>query len=315
MEPRNVTRPSEFILLGFQERPNLHLVLFVIFILIYVMAVTGNLTIILAILKGPLLHTPMYSFLCNLAILDITFTSTILPKLLHICLTEKQSISYKGCITQMFFFVTCVVAEYCLLAVMAYDRYVAICYPLRYPHLMTFNFCLTLAATSWGFGLVEGFVFLGFISQFSFCRSNVINHLYCDLKPLIKLSCGRTVGVEIAIQISALLFGVFPLIFILMSYIFIITTILRIRTKSGKQKAFSTCSSHLTVVILFFGIILSAYMRPKSAYSIEQDKVLAILYTSCIPTLNPFIYSLRNKEVKEALQKLIVRSRGLLSKD
>ncbi|XP_063288437.1 putative olfactory receptor 1F12P [Pelobates fuscus] len=186
---------------------------------------------------------------------------------------------------------------------MAYDRYVAICHPLHYPNLMNLKVCSRLSVTSWCFGLLESFLFLGFIFHHHFCQSNVINHLFCDLKSLIKLSCSKTWTIELAIYISAILFGIFPLVFILSSYILILSAILRIRAKAGRQKAFSTCSSHLTVVILFFGIILTMYMRPKSVYSTEQDKVLAVLYTSCIPTLNPFIYSLRNKEVKEALKR------------
>ncbi|KAM4641818.1 olfactory receptor 5V1-like [Discoglossus pictus] len=209
------------------------------------------------------------------------------------------------------------VAEYFLLAVMAYDRYVAICHPLRYPYLMNMKMCAQMALMSWLFGLLESFMLFGLISQYSFCKSNVINHLFCDLKPLIKLSCTGTEITELAVQITGTLFGFIPLFFILLTYVFIISTILRIRSNEGKKKAFSTCSSHLTIVTLFFGIILSMSMRPKSAYSIEQDKVFSVLYTSCIPMLNPFIYNLRNKEVKEALQRQsekIQRQIGLASK-
>ncbi|KAM4641821.1 olfactory receptor 5AP2-like [Discoglossus pictus] len=230
MEFGNTTRPRAFILLGFYEWPDLQYTLFMMFLIIYLVTLTGNITIVTVIFIDPHLHTPMYFFLCNLSFLDITITSIVLPKLLHICLTGNQSITYMGCVTQMFFFVICLVAEYFLLAVMAYDRYVAICHPLRYPYLMNMKM---------------------------------------------------------------------------------------IRSNEGKKKAFSTCSSHLTIVTLFFGIILSMSMRPKSAYSIEQDKVFSVLYTSCIPMLNPFIYNLRNKDVKEALQRQsekIQRQIGLASK-
>ncbi|CAH2313924.1 olfactory receptor [Pelobates cultripes] len=272
--------------------------LFLIFLLTYLMALTGNLTIILVIFSGPHLHTPMYFFLCNLSFLDLTFTSTIVPKLLHICLTGHQNITYTGCILQMSIFVVCVVAEYCLLAVMAFDRYVAICHPLRYTQLMNLRICIKLAFASWFCGFLDATTYVFLLSQYSFCRSNVINHLFCDLKPLLKLSCSGTQSLESAIQLSGVLFGFTPLLFIIMTYIFILSTILRIRSKEGKRKAFSTCSSHLTVVVLFFGIILGMYMRPKSAYSIEQDKVFSVLYTICIPTMNPVIYSLRNKDLK-----------------
>ncbi|KAM4696265.1 olfactory receptor 5AR1-like [Rhinophrynus dorsalis] len=187
---------------------------------------------------------------------------------------------------------------------MAYDRYIAICHPLRYTSLMSTKICVQLALASWFFGLLDSTTYVSLLSQYSFCRSNVINHLFCDLKPLLQLSCSGTQSVEMAIQVSGALFGFTPLVLIIISYIFIISAILRIRSKDGKSKTFSTCSSHITVVILFFGIILSMYMRPKSAYSIEQDKVFAVLYTSCIPMLNPVIYSLRNKDVKQAFLKI-----------
>ncbi|KAM4641963.1 olfactory receptor 1G1-like [Discoglossus pictus] len=245
----------------------------------------------------------MYFFLCNLSVLDITFISTVLPKLLDICLTGNHSITYVGCIIQMFFSVICVVSEYFLLSVMAYDRYMAICHPLRYPYLMNLSVCVQLALVSWCFGFLESFMFLGFISNFSFCQSKTLDHLFCELRPLIKLSCTRTQEIELAIQVTGTLLGFVPLTFILITYVFIISSILKIQSNEGKKKAFSTCSSHLTVVTLFFGIILGMYMKPKSGHSIEQDKVFAVFYTSCIPMLNPVIYSLRNKEVKDALRK------------
>ncbi|KAM4641214.1 olfactory receptor 8D1-like [Discoglossus pictus] len=303
MESMNETEVGGFFLLGFYEFPDLQLTLFLTFLLIYLMALMGNLTIITVIFMEPQLHTPMYVFLCDLSCLDITFTSSVIPKLLDICLTGKHSITYKGCITQTYFFVICVVAEYFLLAVMAYDRYLAICQPLRYLNLMNPRACFMLTVVPWFCGVLDS-TYLSLLSQYSFCQSNVINHLFCDIKPLLKLSCSDTQNMELATQVSGALFGFTPLMFILISYIYIIYAILRIRSNEGKQKAFSTCSSHLTVVILFFGIILAMYMRPKSAYSIEQDKVFSVLYTSCIPMLNPFIYSLRNKDVKQALGKL-----------
>ncbi|XP_075462932.1 olfactory receptor 5V1-like [Ascaphus truei] len=304
MENGNETEVTAFLLLGFIELPDLQLSFFMMFLLLYLMALTGNLTIITVIYTDPHLHTPMYFFLCNLSFLDITFTTTIIPKFLNICLTGNQTITYMGCITQMFFFVICVVAEYFLLAVMAYDRYVAICHPLRYPYLMNVRVCAQLALASWCFGILDSMTYVSLLSRYSFCRYNVINHLFCDLKPLLELSCSGTQSVELAIQVSGVLFGFTPLVFIIITYVLIISTILSIRTNDGKRKAFSTCSSHLTVVILFFGIILSMYMRPKSAYSIEQDKVFAVLYTCFIPMLNPVIYSLRNKDIKQALRKL-----------
>ncbi|XP_063791856.1 olfactory receptor 8D1-like [Pseudophryne corroboree] len=187
---------------------------------------------------------------------------------------------------------------------MAYDRYVAICHPLRYSSLMNFRTCICLALVSWICGFLDSTTYFSLLVQYSFCKSNIINHLFCDLKPLLKLSCSGTQNIEAAIQVSGALFGFTPLIFITISYIFIISSILRIRSNKGKHKAFSTCSSHITVIILFFGIILAMYMRPKKAYSVEQDKVFSVLYIFCIPMLNPVIYSLRNYEVKQALRRL-----------
>ncbi|CAI9607169.1 unnamed protein product [Staurois parvus] len=218
------------------------------------MALSGNLTIFVVILFSPNLHTPMYFFLSNLSILDITLTSSIMPKLLDICLTENHSITYIGCFTQVVFFVICVVAEYFLLAVMAYDRYaaiccplryVAICHPLRYSTFMNFYLCACLALVSWLCGLLDSSTYLSLLSQYTFCKSNVINHLFCDLKPLLKLSCSNTQSIESAIQVSGALFGFTPLVFIIISYVFIISAILKIRSTKGKQKAFSTCSSHM----------------------------------------------------------------------
>ncbi|XP_073456997.1 olfactory receptor 9G19-like [Aquarana catesbeiana] len=308
METWNGTEVKEFQLLGFYELPHMQLSLFVIFLVIYFLALSGNAIIIMVICTESILHTPMYFFLCNLSSLDLTLTSTILPKLLHICLTGNQNITYLGCMTQMYFFVICVVSEYCLLAVMAFDRYVAICHPLRYSKCMNFHLCACLALVSWLCGFLDASTYLSLLSQYTFCKSNVINHLFCDLKPLLKLSCSNTQSIESAIQVSGALFGFTPLVFIIISYIFIISAILKIHSIKGKQKAFSTCSSHVTVVILFFGIILGMYMRPKSAYSIEQDKVFSVLYTFCIPTLNPVIYSLRNERVKEALKTLMKKT-------
>ncbi|KAM4641964.1 olfactory receptor 5V1-like [Discoglossus pictus] len=233
MESGNITHCTEFIVLGFYEWPDLQLILFMMFFLIYLVGIMGNLTIVTLIVTIPHLHTPMYFFLCNLSILDITFPSTVLPKLLDICLTGNQSITYAGCISQIFFSVICVASEYFLLSFMAYDRYVAICHPLRYSYLINLSICIQMAL----------------------------------------VSCTGTWEIELAIQVTGTLLGFVPLAFIIITYIFIISSILSIRSNEGKRKAFSTCSSHLTVVTLFFGIILGMYMKPNSAYSIEQDKL------------------------------------------
>lgn len=300
----NTTFPSEFIILGFYEWPHLHSILFVVFLLVYLMALIGNLTIIVVISSSSNLHTPMYFFLCNLSILDITLISTVMPKLLDICLTGNRSITYLGCFTQLLFFVICAVAEKFLLAVMAYDRCVAICCPLRYFHLMNSRISLQLALISWGFGFSESLLLIGLISHCSFITHNKINHLFCDLETLLKLSTGSTQEAQMAVLVSGSIFGFVPLVFILVTYVFVIYNILKIRSYEGKRKAFSTCSSHLTLITIFLAVILRMYIKPKSDYSVEEDKILAVLYTAFIPTLNPIIYCLRNKDVHVAIQKL-----------
>ncbi|KAM9323914.1 olfactory receptor 5AR1-like [Gastrophryne carolinensis] len=304
MEVKNRTLPSEFFLLGAHEWQHIHLILFIILLLVYLMGLTANLTIILVTIYDSNLHSPMYFFLCNLAVLDITFSSTIVPKLLDIYLMKNISISYPGCFMQLFFFIICVITEYFLLAVMAYDRYVAICFPLRYSRLINIRICFYLALTSWGFGLMDSLILTGLVFQYSFTRSNKINHFFCDMKSLLKLSDGNTQKAETAIMLFGIIFGFLPLAFILVTYVFIIYNIMMIKSNEGKRKAFSTCSSHITVIALFFGIILSMYVRPKSSYVLEQDKILAVLYTSCFPALNPLIYSLRNKDVHKAIYKI-----------
>ncbi|KAM4636982.1 olfactory receptor 5AR1-like [Discoglossus pictus] len=304
METDNLTATEEFVLLGFYEYPELQFILFITFTLLYLTSVLGNGLNILVICLDPQLHVPMYIFLCNLSFLDIFFITMIVPKLLDIFLTGNHIISYAGCITQVFFFVALIVSEYFVLAAMAYDRYVAICIPLRYPQLMSNSVCLLLASVSWSVGISEAVLYVGLICQCQFCRSNEINHLFCDLKPLIKLSCSDTHAIETTILGLGSFIGFLPSVFTLISYIYIISTVMKINSRDARHKTFSTCSSHLTVIILFYGTVLGMYMRPKSTYAMDQDKVLAILYAAVIPMLNPLIYTLRNQEVKGALRKL-----------
>ncbi|KAM5132700.1 olfactory receptor 5AR1-like [Mantella aurantiaca] len=246
----------------------------------------------------------MYVLLCNMSILDVSFSTMVLPKLLDICLTGNHVISYGGCIAQVFFFVVLIVAEYFILASMAYDRYVAICLPLRYSYFMSLNVCHFMVWTSWMVGVLEGVLYAILMSYFRFCRSNRINHLFCDLKPVIKLSCTDTLTIETTILGLGTLIGFVPSAMTLGSYIRIILTILKIRTENGRRKAFSTCSSHLTVVTLFYGMVLGMYMRPKSSYVIDQDKILAVVYAGVIPMVNPLIYSLKNQEVMAAFSRI-----------
>ncbi|XP_053305971.1 olfactory receptor 1020-like [Spea bombifrons] len=294
----------EFILLGFYEIPEAQLVLFVTFMIIYAATIVSNLLTLAVIYLDPHLHSPMYILLCNMSVIDLSFSTMVLPKFLDICLTGHNVITYTGCIVQVFFFVVLMVAEYFILAAMAYDRYVAICVPLRYANLMSIRVCVAMASTSWSIGAMEGVLFVVLISFCTFCKSNEINHLFCDLKPLIKLSCSDTKTIETTILGIGSFIGFLPSMFTLVSYTCIILTILNIPSRKGRTKTFSTCSSHLTVIVIFYGTVLGMYMRPKSKYSMDQDKVLAVLYAAVIPMVNPLIYSLRNTEVKSAVRKI-----------
>ncbi|XP_073408846.1 olfactory receptor 9G19-like [Dendrobates tinctorius] len=295
---------TEFVLLGFHELPDFQLVFFFIFLVIYAATLIGNSLTIGLFCFDQHFHTPMYILLCNMSVLDMSFTSMILPKLLDIFLTGNNVISFHGCIAQVFFFVVLMVSEYLILAAMAYDRYVAICHPLRYSYFMSLSFCFGLVWTSWSIGVFDGILYAFLISSCTFCKSNEIDHLFCDMKPLMMLSCSETKTIEMAILGPSAIIGFVSSIMTLVSYIYIISTILKINSKEGRHKTFSTCSSHLTVILLFYGTVLSMYMRPKSSYSMDQDKVFAILYAGVIPMLNPLIYSLKNKEVKKALCRI-----------
>ncbi|XP_044155704.1 olfactory receptor 5AR1-like [Bufo gargarizans] len=304
MERTNFTA-TEFVLLGFHELPSFQLVLFFIFLVIYVVTLVGNSLTIGLFCFDQHFHSPMYILLCNMSVLDMSFTSMVLPKLLDIFLTGNNVISYEGCITQVFFFVVLMVSEYFTLAAMAYDRYVAICHPLHYSYFMSLQVCFWILLTSWSIGVFDGILYAILISSCTFCRSNKVDHLFCDMKPLMMLSCSDTHTIEMLILGPSAIIGFVNSVMTLVSYMYIISTVLKIHSKEGRHKTFSTCSSHLTVILLFYGTVLSMYMRPKSSYSMNQDKVFAILYTGVIPMLNPLIYSLKNQEAKKGLRRLI----------
>ncbi|XP_029435856.1 olfactory receptor 1009-like [Rhinatrema bivittatum] len=303
MEEENLTTVTEFIILGFPEFPDLQIPLFLLFLLIYLIILMGNLTIIALTCLDPRLHTPMYFFLCNLSFLDISSTSVTLPKLLDILLRKGQSISVIGCFTQTYFFMFLACAELVIISVMAYDRYVAVCHPLHYTLIMNQRCCLLLITGTWVVGFLDPVAHTLFISHFSYCGSNEINHFFCDLSALLKLSCSSTSAIESVTYILGVIIVLPCFTLTLTSYIYIISTILRIHSKEGKRKAFSTCSSHLTVVILFYGTVFSLYMRPASMQSLDLNKILALLYNVLIPMFNPMIYSLKNREVKAAVRK------------
>ncbi|XP_029437200.1 olfactory receptor 1019-like [Rhinatrema bivittatum] len=302
MEAENLTTVTEFIILGFPEYPDLQIPLFLLFLLIYLIILMGNLTIIALTCLDPRLHTPMYFFLCNLSFLDISYTSVTLPKLLDIFLRKRQRISAFGCFTQVYFFIFSVCEEFLLLTVMGYDRYVAVCHPLRYTVIMNQEVCGLISTGALIFGFMDPVAHTVLLSHISYCGSNEINHFFCDPSALLKLSCSSTSTVENMSYVLGAFLALPCFILTLTSYACIISAILRIRSTEGRRNAFSTCSSHLTVVILFYGTIMYLYLRPTSMQSLTQNKLFALLYNVLIPMFNPIIYSLKNREVKEALR-------------
>ncbi|XP_015684653.1 olfactory receptor 1038-like [Protobothrops mucrosquamatus] len=307
MAGENNSIVTEFFLIGLTENPNLVPVCFVIFLLMYLITCVGNLGMISLIQIDSRLHTPMYYFLNNLAFVDFCYSSTITPRTLTNFLTSKKSISFAGCIAQLFSFVLTASVECLLLAVMAYDRYVAICNPLLYTIIMTKKVCTQLVGVTYIMAFIHALAQTISIFRLSFCHSNVINHYFCDIPPLLKLSCNRTFINEIVLYTFGTFQGIFTSVQIFISYIYIVATILRIRSSEGRHKAFSTCISHLTAVLLFYGTTVFIYVRPISSYSLGRDKIISVFYTMVIPMLNPLIYSLRNREVKDALKRILSR--------
>ncbi|KAM7150053.1 olfactory receptor 10C1-like [Macrochelys suwanniensis] len=300
---RNKTSVTEFVILCFSNYADGNIILFVVFLCIYIITVLGNILIIVAISSDPALHTPMYFFLRNLSFLEICYTSVTLPKMLAILLSEDKTISFAGCSVQMYFFLFFGGTECFLLAAMAYDRYCAICNPLRYTAIMNKRVCIQLSGGSWICGTLVALEHTIFIFTLPFCGSNVINHFLCEIQPLLKLVCGDTYWIEIQIIVGAAVILILPLLLILVSYTCVISTIVKIRSAEGRLRAFSTCSSHLIVVMVFYGMALIMYMHPKSSFSPDVNKLLSLFYSVVTPILNPIIYSLRNKEVKDALRK------------
>ncbi|XP_029441683.1 olfactory receptor 5B12-like [Rhinatrema bivittatum] len=305
MDLENITMVTEFIILGLSDNPQLQVPLFLVFLLIYLITLLGNLVIITVTCADPRLHTPMYFFLSNLSLTDICCTCTITPKLLMIFLSGDKTISYAGCMVQLYFFIGFAGTEDLLLAAMAYDRYAAVCDPLHYSLIMNHRVCVLLAAASWIIGFLPPETITVSVTRLSFCASNVVDHFFCDLMPLLKLSCTDTATTQSLVFVATALMAVPAFLVILTSYTYIISAILRIRSAEGKHKAFSTCSSHLTVVSIYYFSLFFMYMRPTSTYSQEQGKILSMLYTAVTPMLNPIIYSLRNQEVKNAVRKVL----------
>ncbi|XP_006179053.2 olfactory receptor 5W2 [Camelus ferus] len=305
MAAENCSVSADFTFLGLSGRRDVQLGLFVLFLLVYGITVMANLGMILLIKVDPRLHTPMYYFLSNLSFCDICYSSNVSPRMLTDFLSEQKRIPYNLCAIQMFFFGTLADVECLMLAVMAYDRYVAICNPLLYTVTMSRRFCTQLISIVYVEGLVDSAIHTCLTFQLSFCQSNIINHFFCDIPPLLALSSSDTSTNEIMLFISSSCVVGCSIITVLLSYSYIITTILRMSSAQGRRKAFSTCASHLTAVAVFHGTLLFMYFRPSSSYSMDTDKAASVFYTVVIPMLNPLIYSLRNKDVKGALKKAI----------
>ncbi|XP_074852217.1 olfactory receptor 5AR1-like [Carettochelys insculpta] len=305
MEEGNHSVVNEFVLSGLTDRMELHVPLFGLFLLIYVITIVWNGGMVLLIMTDLRLHTPMYFFLSKLSFCDLCYSTIIAPKMLQDFLAEKKTISYIACYVQMYFVIFFQDFECLLLAVMAYDRYVAICNPLGYMVTMSRQRCNQLVAGVYAVGLVDSTINICFSLQLSFCSSNVINHFFCDTPPLLALSCSDTHINEIVTFASICYTVVISVMTILISYVFIVFAILQIRSSKGRRKAFSTCTCHLTAVVMFHGTLLFMYLRPTSSYSMDTDKITSVFYTLVIPVLNPLIYSLRNREVKDALRKTI----------
>ncbi|XP_032159447.1 olfactory receptor-like protein OLF4 [Mustela erminea] len=303
MQPNNDTTMSEFLLLGFSEGPELQTLIFGLFLSMYLITVFGNLLIILVIASDSHLHTPMYFFLINLSFADICFTSTTIPKMLWNIQTQSQVITYASCITQMYFFIIFSGLDIYLLAVMAYDRFVAICQPLHYTVIMNPQLCALLVLASWITSVLHSLLQTSMVLRLSFCTKLEIPHFFCELNQMIQLACSDTFLNNVVMYFAAMLLGGAPLAGVLYSYSKIVSCIHRISSAEGKYKAFSTCASHLSVVSLFYCTGLGVYLSSAVTQSSHASAVASVMYTVVTPMLNPFIYSLRNRDIKRVLMR------------
>ncbi|KAM9266923.1 olfactory receptor 5F1-like [Cariama cristata] len=313
MQRVNLSTVSEFVLVGLSDAPEVRFLLFVLFLIIYLATMAGNITILVAISTDTRLHNPMYFFLGNLSLLDILCPTATVPKMLETLLLENKVISFAGCTLQLFFLIDAVGTEIFLLAVMAYDRYVAVCHPLQYVNIMSMELCARLAVGVWVEGFFNSLLHTSLISTLFFCDSREVDQYYCDIPPMLALSCSPTYSRELVILTVAGVVGSSAFVVTLISYFYILLAILRTNSSESRHKAFSTCGSHLMVVCLFYGTTICTYVRPSSTYSPHQDRIVSMLYGILTPLLNPIIYSLRNKEVKRALRRVIRQVRTALT--
>ncbi|XP_044132991.1 putative olfactory receptor 2B8 [Bufo gargarizans] len=301
MVTRNFTTVVEFVLLGLTSRQDLQILLFIVFLTCYIVSLIGNIVIIWISSTNPRLHTPMYFFLRNLSFLDISYTSCVVPKMLINFLSVKKTISYNGCVTQMFLHLSLGSTECLLLLSMAYDRYVAICSPLRYTNIMHPALCIRMTTTSWVGGIITSLINTVYTLQLPFCGANVVKNFFCEVPKLLELACADTSLNKTILFVCALVIVVFPFYVILITYVNIIFSIMKIRKTTGRRKAFSTCASHVIVVALFYGTGFFIYLRPGKIYVSSYDIMATLFYSVITPMLNPLIYTLRNKDVKLAL--------------
>ncbi|XP_025784356.1 olfactory receptor 6 [Puma concolor] len=315
MSKENTTYVSEFILVGFHTSPWLQVLLFLLFLITYLFVLLENLVIILTVWVTGSLHKPMYYFLGTMSFLETWYVSVTVPKMLAGFLLRPNTISFLGCMIQLYFFISLACTECVLLAAMAYDRYVAICCPLRYPAMMTTGFCVQLTISSWVSGFTISMAKVYFISQVAFCGNNILNHFFCDVSPILKLACMDFSMAEMVDFVLAILILVFPLSATVLSYGFIVSTILHIPSATGQWKTFSTCASHLTVVVIFYTAVIFMYVRPRAIASFNSNKLISAIYAVFTPMLNPIIYCLRNKEVKDAIRKTMSSGQALFLRD
>ncbi|XP_008585349.1 PREDICTED: olfactory receptor 10A6 [Galeopterus variegatus] len=304
MKIQNQSSVVEFILLGFSNFPQLQQQLFAVFLVIYLVTLVGNAIIIVIISLDQRLHVPMYLFLQNLSVVDLSFSAVIMPEMLVVLATEKTTVSFVGCFAQMYFILLFGGTECFLLGAMAYDRFSAICHPLNYPMTMHRRVFMKLVIFSWALGFTLGSVQTSWVSSFPFCGPNEINHISCETPAVLELACADTFLFEIYAFTGTILIILVPFLLILLSYLRILFAILKMPSTTGRQKAFSTCASHLTSVTLFYGTASMTYLQPKSGYSPETKKLMSLSYSLLTPLLNPLIYSVRNSEMKRALMKL-----------
>ncbi|XP_068930067.1 olfactory receptor 1J4-like [Petaurus breviceps papuanus] len=308
MEKENKTSISEFLLLGLPIRPQQHVLFYILFLSMYLTTVLGNLLIIFLIRLDSHLHTPMYFFLSHLAFTDVCFSSVTTPKMLVNIQTGSQTIPYSGCISQLYFFIFFTDLDSFLFTAMAYDRYVAICHPLHYTTVMSQELCILLVVGSWTLSCASSLTHTLLLARLSFCAENAVSHFFCDLAALLKLSCSDTSLNELVIFTVGTIVIMLPLICVLVSYIHIVATILKIPSIKGTWKALSTCGSHLSVVSLYYGTIIGQYLFPSSRNSNIKDIISAMMYTVVTPMLNPFIYSLRNRDMKGGFRRILNRT-------